>query len=51
VTIAQGGVLPNINTLLLPKKSIVAGDSLPVSSTGLVKKLKKTMTATATSIE
>jgi hypothetical protein len=29
VTIAQGGVLPNINTLLLPKKSAIASDSLP----------------------
>jgi hypothetical protein len=40
VTIAQGGVLPNINSLLLPKKSGIA-DSLPVSSTGAVKKIKK----------
>ncbi|CAF0860068.1 unnamed protein product [Adineta steineri] len=40
VTIAQGGVLPNINSLLLPKKSGVT-DSMPVSSAGAVKKVKK----------
>jgi hypothetical protein len=40
VTIAQGGVLPNINTLLLPKKT-GAADSMPVSSVGAVKKMKK----------
>ena len=31
VTIAQGGVLPNINTSLLPKKSAVS-DSMPAAS-------------------
>jgi len=41
VTIAQGGVLPNINSLLLPKKSAGAADSMPVSSAGKVKKVKK----------
>ncbi|CAF1070322.1 unnamed protein product [Adineta ricciae] len=41
VTIAQGGVLPNINSLLLPKKVAGAGDSLPVSSAGVMKKAKK----------
>ena len=41
VTIAQGGVLPNINSLLLPKKTAGAGDSLPVSSAGVMKKAKK----------
>ncbi len=41
VTIAQGGVLPNINSLLLPKKSAIAADSIPVSSAGTVKKSKK----------
>ena len=43
VTIAQGGVLPNINTSLLPKKSALATDSMPVSSVGAVKKMKKAM--------
>ncbi len=40
VTIAQGGVLPNINSLLLPKKSGIT-DSMPVSSAGTAKKIKK----------
>jgi histone H2A len=42
VTIAQGGVLPNINSLLLPKKSAIATDSLP----GAVKKMKKVVAPT-----
>jgi len=41
VTIAQGGVLPNINSLLLPKKSGIATDSMPIPS---VKKAKKAAT-------
>lgn len=45
VTIAQGGVLPNINSLLLPKKSAAGGDSLPVSSAGVAKKVKKAVAA------
>ncbi|CAF4572942.1 unnamed protein product, partial [Rotaria sp. Silwood1] len=49
VTIAQGGVLPNINSLLLPKKSAIATDSMPVSSTGTVKKLKKAVANAASS--
>jgi len=40
VTIAQGGVLPNINSLLLPKKSAIAADSMPVTT----KKMKKVAT-------
>jgi len=44
VTIAQGGVLPNINSLLLPKKSGTATDSMPVSSAGTSKKMKKAAT-------
>jgi histone H2A len=40
VTIAQGGVLPNINSLLLPKKSAIATDSMPVA----IKKVKKVAT-------
>jgi len=48
VTIAQGGVLPNINSLLLPKKSGIATDSIPVSSVGTAKKIKKAI-ANATS--
>jgi hypothetical protein len=45
VTIAQGGVLPNINSLLLPKKSATA-DSIP---TGAVKKVKKVVANAASS--
>ncbi|CAF3246001.1 unnamed protein product [Rotaria socialis] len=45
VTIAQGGVLPNINSLLLPKKS--ATDSMPVSSAGKVKQSKKAVAASS----
>lgn len=45
VTIAQGGVLPNINSLLLPKKS--ATDSMPVSSVGTMKKGKKAAAASS----
>ena len=48
VTIAQGGVLPNINSLLLPKKS-AATDSMPVSSAGKVKQLKKAVANAASS--
>ena len=48
VTIAQGGVLPNINSLLLPKKS-GATDSMPVSSVGAVKKIKKAVANAAAS--
>jgi histone H2A len=32
VTIAQGGVLPNINTILLPKKTYEAPSSVPSSA-------------------
>uniref|UniRef100_B2ZFA7 Histone H2A n=1 Tax=Philodina roseola TaxID=96448 RepID=B2ZFA7_PHIRO len=49
VTIAQGGVLPNINSLLLPKKSGTT-DSMPVSSVGAMKKIKKAI-ANATPAE
>ncbi|CAF2401280.1 unnamed protein product [Rotaria sp. Silwood2] len=49
VTIAQGGVLPNINSLLLPKKSAIATDSMPVSSAGTVKKIKKAVANAASS--
>jgi len=46
VTIAQGGVLPNINSLLLPKKA-AGGDSMPVSHAGKGKQAKKAVAAAA----
>ncbi|CAF0775399.1 unnamed protein product [Rotaria sordida] len=49
VTIAQGGVLPNINSLLLPKKSAMTTDSMPVSSAGTAKKIKKAIANAASS--
>jgi len=46
VTIAQGGVLPNINSLLLPKKAAGAGDSVPTG-----KHTKKAAAAASTPAE
>nr|GFB34783.1 histone H2A [Tanacetum cinerariifolium] len=41
VTIAQGGVLPNVKAVLLPKKTIVAKESTPKSPSKARKSPKK----------
>ena len=43
VTIAQDAVLPNINSLLLPKKSAIGSNLMPIKSAGETKRVKKSI--------